>query len=67
MFAFFEVKVTVRAHVIKIWLCAMSSELLILLQPNSIWWYIIINQSALLKEMDYYVQGQSGSKGPKCQ
>ena len=43
LFAVFKVKVTVRAHMIKIWLSADSSDL------NLVWWYIIISQSVLWK------------------
>ena len=44
-FAFFNVKVTVEDHIIKIWL-----ELLVLLQLNLVWWHIII--SWIVKRLD---------------
>ena len=48
MFAIFKVKVTARAHMIKIWL--FFPELFISWQPNLVWWYIIISQSVLWKK-----------------
>ena len=67
MYTVFKVKVTARAHTIKIWLSAISSELLILWQPNLVWWYIITSPSILWKKMDYCVQSQSHDKGSKCE
>ena len=40
-FAVFKVKVTVKDHIIKKQLFSVSSELLILLQLNLVWWHII--------------------------
>ena len=42
LFAVFKVKVTVKAHIIKILLFNILSELLMLLQLNLVWWHIII-------------------------
>ena len=41
-FAVLKVKVTVKDNIIKVWLFNVLSELLILLQLNLVWWYIII-------------------------
>ena len=43
----FKVKVTVKGYIIKIWLFTVSSKLLILLQPDLVWWYVFISQSVL--------------------
>ena len=43
LIGFLKVKVTVKAHVMKIWLSNMSSGLLILLQLNLVWWHSIIS------------------------
>ena len=43
-------KVTVKDHIIKIWLSNVSSELLILLQLNLVWWHIIISWIVLWKD-----------------
>ena len=67
LFAIFKVKVTGRAHMIKTRLSTISSELLILRQPNLVWWYIIISRSVLWKKLNYCIQGQGHSKGSKCQ
>ena len=49
--AIFTFKVTVRAHGIKIrTVSIISIELLILLQPNLVWLYIIISQNVLWKD-----------------
>ena len=48
-------------------LSAISSQLLIPLEPNWVWWYIIISQSVLWKKKDYCTQGQGHSEGSKCQ
>ena len=49
-FTVFNVKVTARVYIIKIWLFfALSSKLLVCLQPNLVWWYSIISQSVLWK------------------
>ena len=51
LFAIFKVKVTAKAHIIKIYDSFFSSsELLNLLQPNLVWLYIIISQSVLWKK-----------------
>ena len=42
-FAVFNVKITVKIYIVKITLCNMSCELLILLQLNLVCWYIIIS------------------------
>ena len=44
--AIFKVKITTRAHTIKMWVFTIS-ELLILLLPDLVWWYINISQSVL--------------------
>ena len=49
-FAVFKVKVTVKDHIIKLWLSNISSDLLILLQLNLVWWYIVIRWIVLLKK-----------------
>ena len=38
----FKVKVTVKDHIIKIWLSNISSEVLIILPLNLVWWHIIM-------------------------
>ena len=43
MMTSFKVKATVEDHIIKICLSNVSSELLILLQLNSVLWHIIIS------------------------
>ena len=47
-------------------LSTISSELLILRQPDLVWWYIIVSQSVLWKKLDCCFQGQGQSKGSKC-
>ena len=47
---FWTIKVPVKAHIIKIWLSIISSELLILLLPYQVWWCTIINLSVLWKD-----------------
>ena len=66
MSVIFKVK---RAHMIKIWLSTISSELLILRRPNLFWWYIIINQSFLWGKKNRITafNGQGHSKGSKCE
>ena len=49
-FAVLKIKVTVKDNIIKIWLFNMLSELLILLQVNLVWWYIIIRWIVLWKD-----------------
>ena len=66
LFAIFNVKVTARARMIKIWLSTLSPELLILWQANLFWWYIIVSESILLKKLDYCIQAQSHSEDWKC-
>ena len=46
-FAVLKVKVTMKDHVIKVWLSNISSELLIL---NLVWWHIIISWIVLWKD-----------------
>ena len=48
-FAVFKFRATVRAYLIRYDCFCHIAELLILLQPNLIGWYIIINWSALCK------------------
>ena len=48
-FIVFNVKVTARAYIIKIWLSVVPSKLLVRMQPNMVWYYSIISQSALWK------------------
>ena len=48
--AVFTVKVIVRAHMIKMILSTVFSELLIPWQPNLVWWYITISQNVLWKK-----------------
>ena len=64
--AVFNVKVTARAHMIKIWSSTIFLELLNPWLPNLVWWYIIISQSVLLKRKDCCIQGQGHSEGSKC-
>ena len=47
-------------------LSTISYELLIPLQPNLVWWYVIISQSVLWKKIDNCIQGQGHSEGSKC-
>ena len=56
-FAVFKIKVmvTVNDHIIKIWLSYISSELLILLQRNLVWWHIIISWIVLWKDWIFVV------------
>ena len=50
--AIFKVKVTARVHMIKIWLSLLYfSKLLILWQPNLVWWYIIISHCVLWEKI----------------
>ena len=42
-FAVFNVKITVKIYIVKITLCNLSCELLILWQLNLVCWYIIIS------------------------
>ena len=49
-FAVFKIKVTAKGHIIKIWLCDMSFELLILLQLNLVWRHIITRWNVLWKD-----------------
>ena len=49
-FTIFKVKTTARADMIKIWLFTTSYEPLILFQPNSVWWYIILKSESLMKK-----------------
>ena len=61
----FKVKVTARAYIS---VCTISSKLLIRLQPNLVWWYIIKYQSVMWKtkqKLDYCVQGQGHRKMSK--
>ena len=59
LFAAFKVRVTARADMTEIWpFSIIYAELLILWQPNMMWWYIIISRSALWKKLDYRIQGQ---------
>ena len=54
--AIFKVKVTGRAHMIRLWLF-LFSELLIPWQPNLVWWYIIRSQSVLWKQSGWMHSG----------
>ena len=49
LFAIFKVKVTARAHMLRMWQFLPYFLLLILFLPNLLWWYIIISQSVLLR------------------
>ena len=62
LFAIFKVKVTVKDHIIKIWLSNMSSELLILLQLNLVWWYIIISWIVLWNDCIALLRSRSRSQ-----
>ena len=55
-------QVTVTGNIIKIWLCNMSSELLILLQLNLVWWYIITRGIVLWKDWNALLWSRSGSQ-----
>ena len=69
-FAVFKVKVTVKDHIIKVWLSNsnISSELLILLQLNLIWWHIIVSWIVLWKDwIAVFWSGQGHKKGSKFQ
>ena len=61
-FAVFTVKVTVKVYIIKIWLSAMSSELLILLQQTLVWWHIIVSWLVLWIDCIAVVCWRSGSQ-----
>ena len=61
-FAVFKVKVTVKDNIIKIWLSNIMSELLILLQLNLVWWYIIIRCIFLWKDWIDLLCSRSRSK-----
>ena len=45
----------------------ISSEKLILLQPDLVCWFIIASQNISVKKMDDCIQGQGHSEGSKCQ
>ena len=45
-----KVSITVKDNIIKIWLLNILSELLIFVQLNLVWWYIIIRWIVLWKE-----------------
>ena len=49
-FALFKIKVTVKDSRIKIWLANISSELLVLLQLNLVWWHIILSWIVVWKD-----------------
>ena len=49
-FAVFEVKVTVKNNITKIWLLNILSELLILFQVDLVWWHIIVRWFVLWKD-----------------
>ena len=51
-FAVFRVKVTVMASMVKLWLYALSFELLILLQPNLVQWPAL---DCHLKRLDCFI------------
>ena len=66
LFGIFKVEVTARVHLCQnMTLSTKSVELLILWQPNMVWWYIIIGHSVLWKKKkkDYYIQCQGHSDG----
>ena len=46
---------------------AVSSKLLILLQPNFVWWHIIIKLECCVRKFGCSVKGQGHSKSSKCQ
>ena len=61
--AVFKVKVMASAHYDqKMDLPAITSELLIPGQPNLVWWYIIIFQSALWKKKNEWLHSRSRSQ-----
>ena len=66
-FTIFNVKVTARACISKIWLFTTSSKLLVRLQPNLVWEYSIISRNVPWKRNYYCVQGQGRSEDSKCQ
>ena len=47
-------------------LSVISTELLILRQPDLVWWYIVISQCCV-KKIDYCIEGKSHSEGSECQ
>ena len=49
-FAIFKVKVMVMAYIVRMRLSTICSELLILLQPDLVWWYIIIRWNVLWED-----------------
>ena len=61
-FAVLKVKVTVKVHIIKIWLSTIPSEVLIHLQPNLVWWYIIISWVVLWKDWIAVLYSRSKSQ-----
>ena len=61
--AIFKVKATGRAHMTKIWLSTIFSELLIPGQPDLVWWYIILSLSVLWKKLNYCIHSQGHSEG----
>ena len=67
LFAFFKVKVTVKDHIIEIWLSSISSELLILLQLNLDWWHIIISWIVLWKDWIALLWSTGDRKGSRSQ
>ena len=42
--------VTVKSYILKIWPSPFSSELLVLLIPHLVWWYMIVSRSVLWKD-----------------
>ena len=50
--AVFKFKITVKDYINQIWLFTMSSELLVLLQLNWVWWHIIIIRIFVVKRFD---------------
>ena len=55
----FEVMVTVRVHIIKMWLSLLRSEVLIFSETKLVWWYSITSRTVLRKRLDCCVQVRS--------
>ena len=67
LFAVFKVKVTVEDHMIEIWLYAVSSELLILLQLNWVLLHVVISSILVMSGQLCCGQGHGHRKSFKFQ
>ena len=63
--AIFKFKFMARAHMLKIWLSAVVSDLVTPWQPNLVWWYIIISQSVLWKKKGLLLSGSRSQQRTK--